>query len=83
MQRLQELDQDMDQAWPGYTRMLEETTKQSAEERHYEFLLHYVKTLLRERPEELTVVLRRLEKDSQRLPPGNRADPSRARSAAE
>jgi hypothetical protein len=80
MQRLQEVDEEMDQAWSGYTRMLEETTKQSNGERHCQFLLHYVKMALRKRPEELTVVLRRLEKDSQRVPPGN---PSRARSAAE
>ena len=51
LQLLQELDQEMDQAWPGYTRMIGEQTQQSAEERHYQFILHYVKTVLHERPE--------------------------------
>jgi hypothetical protein len=64
MQRLQELDQDMDQAWPGYTRLLEETMQRSAEERHYQFIRHYVQTVLHQRPEDLTVALRRLERDS-------------------
>lgn len=71
MQRLQELDQDMEEVWPGYTRRMRETTKQSDEERHYQLILHYVKTVLHERPEELAVVLGRLEKDSRRLPPGS------------
>jgi hypothetical protein len=71
MQRLRELDQEMDQAWPGYSRMVGESTKLSAEERHYQFIFHYVTTVPRGRPEELAVVLRRLEKDSQQLHSGS------------
>jgi hypothetical protein len=87
LQLLQELDQEMDQAWPGYTRMIGEQTQQSAEERHYHIILYYVLRILRERPEELTVALRRLEKDSQRvvpdyLKPGYAPKDTRAREGA-
>jgi hypothetical protein len=87
LQRLQELDQEIDQAWPGYTRMIGETTQQSAQERHYQLILYYVTQTLRKRPEELTVSLCRLEKDSQRvvpdfLKPGNAPKDIRAREGA-
>jgi hypothetical protein len=69
MQRLQELDQEMDETWLEYTRMLQEATNQSDQERHYKLIFYYVTTVLSERPEKLPAVLYRLEKDSQRLPP--------------
>jgi hypothetical protein len=87
LERLQELDQEMDQAWPGFTRMIGETTQQSAEERHYQVILYCVLKILRDRPEELIVALRRLEKDSQRvvpdyLKPGYTPKDTRARERA-
>jgi hypothetical protein len=79
MQRMQELDEEMEEAWPGYTRMIGRITPLSAEQRRYQCVFHYVKTVLRERPEELAEVLRRLEKDSQRSPPGNPSSANRQR----
>jgi hypothetical protein len=67
MQRLKELEQERDREWPGYTSTVWVHTQLSDQERHYQCVLDHVKTVLHERPEDLTVVLRRLEKDSKQL----------------
>jgi hypothetical protein len=71
MQRLQELEEERDRDWPGYTSTVWEHAQLSDQERHYQFILLSVKEALSGRPEELTVVLRRLEKDSQQLQTGS------------
>jgi hypothetical protein len=71
MQRMRELDEVLEADWSGYTRTIGEITPLSGEQKHHQGILQYVKTVLRERPEELAEVLRRLEKDSQRLPSGS------------
>jgi hypothetical protein len=72
MQRLQELDQEMEQAWPGYTRLVEETTKGTLEAWHHQFILDYIKDVLHDQPEEFALARRRLEKEHQQLQAGKK-----------
>jgi hypothetical protein len=72
MQRLQELDEDMEQAWPGYTRLVVETTKGTLEAWHHQFILDYIKDVLHDQPEEFARARRRLEKEHQQLQAGKK-----------
>jgi hypothetical protein len=69
MQRLQELEQERDKTWPSYSSMVGEIPLQVPDkERYYHIIFNRIQTVLREWPEELTVVLRRLEKEYQQQP---------------
>jgi hypothetical protein len=67
MQRLQELERERDEDLPGYSSSTEETTRLSDKQKYYQVIFSCIETVLRERPEEMTVVLRRLEKELQEL----------------
>jgi hypothetical protein len=67
LQRLEELEEERDRDLTGYTSTVWEHAPLSDQDRHHQFILLSVKTELSERPEELTAVLRRLEKDYQQL----------------
>jgi hypothetical protein len=65
LEQLEQLDGD----WPDYRdKAPEDPRAESVEERNYRFIRWEVEEALHERPEELSAVLRRLEKEYQELP---------------
>jgi hypothetical protein len=72
MQRVRELEREVDQEWP-YLSSARKMSPLSDEERHYGVIISYVQTILYGRSGELATVLRRLEKDYQQLQTGRQA----------
>jgi hypothetical protein len=71
MQRFQELEQEMDQTSPAYTRKMRKISKLPDEERHYLLIRERVESILHDRPGELALALRPLERDYQQLQAGS------------
>jgi hypothetical protein len=71
MQRFQELDQEMDQTSPGYTRKMQKISKLPDEERHDLLIRERLESILHDRPGELALALRRLERDYRQLQAGS------------
>jgi hypothetical protein len=81
IQRLRQLEQE----WlpSADHNLVRETSGMSDEKRHYELIMNYVRSILRGRSEELATVVRRLEKDYQRLQAGRQTPSTAATKRAE
>jgi hypothetical protein len=70
MQQLEEIDRELDEAWPRYLARTRESSRMSDEERRYVIFLQYVKGLLHRNPDQLQHALRRFKKDYQQYHTG-------------